>query len=110
MSENKSYYETHKQYFKDYYKKNKERMLEQGKEYRRKNRKMVTERYLAYRKKIAEQLREQGQIWVYLPKSKRESKMVNSVAKKLGCGEIIAREILEKYNWNYKKVVEKDEQ
>ena len=99
-----------KEYHKNYYEENKEHHLAKCKEYRLNNKAKVCKLVNRRRKEVAEELKAKGQIWTYLPKTQRENKMVESLAKKLGCGEIIAREILEKHNWNYKKVVEKDEQ
>jgi len=109
----KEYYQEHCDEIKtknhEKYLKNKDEILNKCKEYRHNNREKLTKKFLEYRKKKSLELKESGQLYTYLPKTQRENKMVESLAKKLGVGEIIAREILEKYDWNYKKVVSEDD-
>ena len=121
---NTRYHEKHKEYMKEYsrkyrkehpenvkkwakncYERNKENILASQKEYIKKNRKKVTEMVLRRRKEVAKELTEQGQIWCYLPKTARENKMVESLAKKIDTSEIIARELLEQRDWNYKAII-----
>ena len=91
---------------KKHYEANKKRILAQQKEYIKKNRAKVTGLVLRRRKEVAEELKKQGQIWTYLPKTQRQNKMVESLAKKMNVSEETARGYLEQFNWNYKGILE----
>lgn len=106
----KKYREKHaeelKERRKEYYQNNKEKIYESQKKYNKQNRQKVTEMVTRRRKEVAEELKAKGQKYVYLPKTERENKMVVSLAKKIDTSEIIARELLEQRDWNYKAIIE----
>lgn len=92
----KKHYETHK-----------EQVLEQNREYIKNNRAKVTQLVIKRRKEVAAELAQKGQIYTYLPKTERESKMCQSLAKKMNCDIEKARNYLEDFDWNYKEIVER---
>ena len=93
-------------YRKEYYNNHKDEIMEKQKDYVKRNRQKVTNLVLKRRKEVALELKEQGQIWTYLPKTARENKMCESLAKKLHIDETQARKMLIENNWNYKKLRE----
>ena len=100
----KKYYENHDKYIsyaRNYYEKNKEKHLEQSKKYIKNNRAKITKMVNKRRKEVAEELKQKGMIYTYLPKTQRENKMVKSLAKKTGINEDTARQLLIENEWNY---------
>lgn len=88
------------------YQKHKEIRLVQSKEYNKKNRAKVTKMINKRRKEVAIELSKKGQIYTYLNKSARESKMVSRLAIVLNISEESARQLLLENEWNYKKLTE----
>jgi hypothetical protein len=92
---------------KSYYLKNKETINAKNKEYVKNNRKKVSDRTLARRKEVAEELKQKGMIYTYLPKTQREEKTVTSLANKLNISEEEARVKLVANDWNYYGILER---
>jgi hypothetical protein len=105
----KKYREKHaeelKERRKEYYQNNKGKIYASQQKYNQKHRKEITDMIVKRRKEVAEELKAKGQKYVYLPKTERENKMVVSLAKKIDTSEIIARELLEQRDWNYKAII-----
>ena len=95
-----------KEYRKKNYQKNKEKIDECNRQYRLNNKKKFAELCRASRKRKAIRLSEQGQIYTYLPKKEREQKMIKGLMRKFKYDETYARELLEINNWNYKSLLE----
>jgi len=87
-----------------YYAKNKERIYASQKKYIQKNRKRITKMIDDYRNKKALEYKEQGQMFCYLPKTERQNKMVERLAKKGNLTLEESKTMLEKRNWNIKEL------
>jgi hypothetical protein len=56
------------------------------------------------RKEVAEELKEKGQRYTYLPKTERENKMTERLSKLRGISLEEARQVLVDNDWNIKKL------
>lgn len=91
---------------KKFYENNKDNILVSNKKWRENNKEQFQKIVHARRRAVAEELKKQGQMYVYLPRSARENKMVVLLSNKVGCSLDESREILIKNNWNIKKILE----
>ena len=97
--------EKYKEIARKCYQKNKEKYAERNKEYVKKNRAKITQMVIKRRKKVALELAEKGQIYTYLNKSARESKMIMKLAQVLDISEVDSKQMLIDNDWNYKKLI-----
>lgn len=97
-----------KSYYVEYYSKNKEKMLDANKKWRQENKEKFTKIVNRRRKEVADELKEQGQMYVYYPKTQRENKMIQLLCKTFGMDEVSARKVLENADWNIKSLLKKD--
>ena len=88
---------------KNYYNKNKEKVRKQQEKYRAENKEFYNSR-----KNKSNMLKAKGQIYTFLPDEERYSAMTLSLAKKLKIPTKKARKILEKNNFNYRKVIDEE--
>lgn len=98
--------EKYKEIARKYYQEHKEKCNEYSRQYTKKNRDKVTKMLTKRRKEVAMELASKGQIYTYLPKTARESKMINSLANKLNISKDKANQILVANDWNYVKIIE----
>ena len=122
---NKKYYQEHKEIIakkkktryldnlenakikrKEYYQNNKDYILANNKKWRENNKEQFKKIVHARRKVVAEELKKQGQMYVYLPRTARENKMIVTLSNKMGCTLEESRDMLIKNNWNMKKILE----
>lgn len=90
---------------RNYYKTNKEKVDGYNNKWRTNNKEKFNQCILKRKKERAIELREQGQIYVYLNRTARENKMVESLSKKFDISLDNSRELLVANNWNYVKIV-----
>lgn len=117
---NKKYYDKNKEKFveyhrawrekypervKQYYEENKDKLLESSRIWRQNNKSRFTKMVNRRRKEVAEELKKQGQMFTYMPKTERERKMVEFLAKKWDINIETSRKVLEENNWNVKGLV-----
>lgn len=91
---------------KNYYNKNKEKVRKQQEKYRQENKEFYYSSVYTSRKNKSNMLKEKGQIYTFLPDEERYSAMALSLAKKLKIPTKKAQKILEKNNFNYRKVID----
>ena len=97
--------ERDKEYRKKYYQENKKKILEGQKRYNNANREKVTKMMNDYRKRKAQEYKEQGQMYCFLSKTERETKMIEKLAYKKHISLELSRELLMKNDWNIKKLL-----
>ena len=93
---------------KNYYNKNKEKVRKQQQKYRAENKQFYNTSVYNSRKNKSNMLKAKGQIYTFLPDEERYSAMTLSLAKKLKIPTKKARKILEKNNFNYRKVIDEE--
>lgn len=91
---------------KEYYQNNKNNILASNKKWRENNKEQFKKTVHARRKAVAEELKKQGQMYVYLPRAARENKMIVLLSNKTGCSLEESKDTLIKSNWNIKKILE----
>ena len=105
IKKNKKTPEEWKEYRKKYYQENKKKILEGQKRYNNANREKVTKMMNDYRKRKAQEYKEQGQMYCFLSKTERETKMIEKLAYKKHISLELSRELLMKNDWNIKKLL-----
>lgn len=90
----------HKKYIE-----NKDKIYAQQKEYIKRNRKKVTKMVDDYRKRKAEEFKAQGQMYCYLPKTERQTKMIEKLAKSKNIDIETSKKLLIDNDWNIKKLL-----
>lgn len=90
----------HKRYIE-----NKDKIYAQQKEYIKRNRKKVTKMVDDYRKRKAEEFKAQGQMYCYLPKTERQTKMIEKLAKSKNIDIETSKKLLLDNDWNIKKLL-----
>lgn len=93
---------------KNYYNKNKEKVRKQQEKYRQENKDFYNSSVYNSRKNKSNMLKAKGQIYTFLPDEERYNAMTLSLAKKLKIPTKKARKILEKNNFNYRKVIDEE--
>ena len=105
---NRIWRENNRDKLREKYIENKDKIYAQQKEYARKNRKKVTKMVLDYRKRKAEEFKAQGQMYCYLPKTERQTKMIEKLAKNKNIDVETSKKILIENDWNIKKLLGKE--
>ena len=112
IEKRKQHYENNKELYKEYrqkyYQTHKEEIRNKQREYAKNNREKVTQICNNYRKRKAQELKQQGQMFCFLPRTERESKMVEKFAYKKNISLELSRELLVKNNWNIKKLLKEE--
>ena len=83
----------------------KDKIYAQQKEYIKRNRKKVTKIHTNYRKRKAKEFKAQGQMYCYLPKTERQTKMIEKLAKSKNIDIETSKKLLLDNNWNIKKLL-----
>ena len=60
---------------------------------------------LSYKKRKAQEMKEKGMIFTYLPRVQRELRTINYLCQKLNINEDQARKLLIENEWNVKKIL-----
>ena len=92
----------------NYYNKNREKVRKQQEKYRSENKEFYNTSVYNSRKNKSNMLKAKGQIYTFLPDEERYNAMALSLAKKLKIPTKKARKILEKNNFNYRKVIDEE--
>jgi len=89
--ESKRYNNSHKDYYKNYKKENKEEIAACGKKYRKENKKILTERHKKYAEKNKEFIKKYKHEWYEKNKEKVYENKTRRRARKVGCNENYGR-------------------
>lgn len=101
---NKKTEEEKKEWRHNHYLKNKEVFNRSANKYIARNRARVTFLCNRRRKEVAEELKEKGQRFTYLPKTERENKMSERLSRFMNISLEEARQLLIDNDWNIKKL------
>lgn len=104
----KRYNQTHKEEKRKYYKEHKDEIYKMQTKYRLKNKEKWNKIQNDRRKKKAIELKEKGQMFVYLTKTKREERMIKHLSRKLNITLEESKKKLESYDWNIKGILKGD--
>lgn len=114
-----------KEYMREYFKKyperrriaqqkwvknNRDKKKEANERWRLNNKEKFNAVQLASRKRKAQKLKEQGQMYTFLPRTQRENKMVEKLAVVYNIDSSDARELLITTDWNIKALISKMEE